>query len=189
MDNILIVSNTAQTLVLLSDFMRTETFNRIVTSQNAAEARRYITEGDFDFIVIDAPLVDENGIDLAITAAEKTTAGIMLIEKESDVYEVNFKVEDYGVFVMPKPSTPEFFYQAAKLLSACRLRVQKLENENQKLQKRIEEIRLVNRAKLVLIQVLKMTEDQAQHYIEKQSMDLRQSRTVTAQNILRTYES
>ena len=90
---------------------------------------------------------------------------------------------------MPKPSTPEFFYQAAKLLSACRLRVQKLENENQKLQKRIEEIRLVNRAKLVLIQVLKMTEDQAQHYIEKQSMDLRQSRTVTAQNILRTYES
>ena len=56
-------------------------------------------------------------------------------------------------------------------------------------QKKIEEIRVVNRAKLILIQVLKMTENQAQHYIEKQSMDLRQSRLVTAENILRTYES
>ena len=63
-----------------------------------------------------------------------------------------------------------------------------LENENIRLQKKIDEIRIVDRAKLVLIQVLKMTEPQAQHYIEKQSMDLRQSRLVTAENILRTYE-
>ena len=63
-----------------------------------------------------------------------------------------------------------------------------LENENQKLQKKIEEIRIVDRAKLILIQVLKMTEPQAQRYIEKQSMDLRQTRLTTAENILRTYE-
>ena len=63
-----------------------------------------------------------------------------------------------------------------------------LENENSRLQKKIEEIRIVDRAKLVLIQVLKMTENQAQHYIEKQSMDLRQTRLATAENILRTYE-
>ncbi|MBP5753857.1 MAG: ANTAR domain-containing protein, partial [Treponema sp.] len=49
-------------------------------------------------------------------------------------------------------------------------------------------IRIVDRAKLILIQVLKMTESQAQHYIEKQSMDLRQTRLTTAENILRTYE-
>jgi len=189
MDNILIVSNTASTMSLLSDFLRTETFNRIVASQNGAEARRYVTEMDFDFIVIDSPLGDENGIDLAITAAEKTTAGIMLIVKESDAFEISSRVEDYGVFVMPKPSTPSFFYQAAKLLSASRMRVRKLEDENQKLLKKIEEIRLVDRAKLVLIQVLKMTEPQAQRYIEKQSMDLRQSRVTTAKAVLRTYES
>ena len=55
--------------------------------------------------------------------------------------------------------------------------------------KKIEEIRIVDRAKLILIQVLKMTEPQAQHYIEKQSMDLRQTRLTTAESILRTYES
>ena len=81
-----------------------------------------------------------------------------------------------------------FVLPLAALLNASRKRVQFLENENQKLQKKIEEIRLVDRAKLILIQVLKMTESQAQRYIEKQSMDLRQTRVVTAENILRTYE-
>ena len=77
---------------------------------------------------------------------------------------------------------------ATKLLTAARKRVFMLENENQKLQKKIDEIRIVDRAKLVLIQTLKMTEPQAQRYIEKQSMDLRQTRLQTAENVLRTYE-
>jgi response regulator NasT len=63
-----------------------------------------------------------------------------------------------------------------------------LENENNKLQKKIEAIRLVDRAKCVLIQYLNMTEPQAHRYIEKQAMDLRQSRVATAENILKTYE-
>ena len=64
-----------------------------------------------------------------------------------------------------------------------------LKFQNQKLQDKLEEIRLINRAKCVLIQYLNMTEQQAHRYIEKQSMDLRQSRVVTAESILKTYES
>ncbi len=67
--------------------------------------------------------------------------------------------------------------------------LQKLKEQNQKLQNKLEETRLVNRAKCVLIQYLNMTEQQAHRYIEKQSMDLRQSRVVTAESILKTYES
>lgn len=64
-----------------------------------------------------------------------------------------------------------------------------LKFQNQKLQNKLEEIRLIDRAKCVLIQYLNMTEQQAHRYIEKQSMDLRQSRVVTAESILKTYES
>ena len=84
--------------------------------------------------------------------------------------------------------TPEFFYQAVKLLIASRKRVQVLENENVKLQKKIDEIRLIDRAKCILIQYLQMTEPQAHKYIEKQAMNLRQSRLQTAESILKTYE-
>lgn len=188
MDSVLIASNTNTTMGIISDLLRSESFSRIVTSQSGSEARRYITDMDFDLIIIDTPLSDELGNDFAITASEKTTAGIILIVERENVMEISASVEDYGVFALPKPLTSDFFYQAVKLLSAARKRVMHLENENIRLQKKIEEIRIVDRAKLVLIQVLKMTEPQAQHYIEKQSMDLRQSRLVTAENILRTYE-
>ena len=189
MDNVLIVSNTSSTMGIVSDLLRSEPLGRIVTSQSGAEARRSITEMDFDLVIIDAPLPDESGTDLSITASEKTTAGIILIVDAPDVLEVSACVEDYGVFALPKPISSDFFYQGVKLLTAARRRVMKLEDENQRLQKKIEEIRIVDRAKLILIQVLKMTEPQAQHYIEKQSMDLRQTRLLTAENILRTYES
>ena len=186
-ESVLIISNIGSTMGIISDFMKSENISRIATAQNGAQARRTITDSDFELIVIDTPLPDELGDDLAVTAAEKTTAGVILIVDNGTVFEVGDRVEDFGVFALPKPTTSEFFYQAAKLLCASRRRMQNLENENQRLQKKIEEIRLVDRAKLVLIQVLKMTEPQAQHYIEKQSMDLRQSRLITAENILRTY--
>ncbi len=188
MDNVLIVSNTGSTMGIISDFMRTENFSRIVTAQTGSQARRCITDSDFDLIIIDSPLGDEYGDELAVVASEKTTAGIILIVDNANVYEIVGKVEDYGVFALSKPTTPDFFYQAAKLLTVSKKRLRILENENTRLQKKIEEIRIVDRAKLVLIQVLKMTENQAQHYIEKQSMDLRQTRIATAENILRAYE-
>ncbi len=189
MENILIASNSNGILTVISDFLQSEQVNRIITTQNGSEARRYITESDFDMVIIDGPLKDEPGTDLAITASEKTSGGIILIVDGVNLQEISAIVEEYGVFVLPKAITPELFYQAAKLLSAARKRVQRLENENLRLQKKIDEIRTVDRAKLILIQVLKMTEPQAQHYIEKQSMDLRQNRLTTAENILRTYEN
>ena len=50
-------------------------------------------------------------------------------------------------------------------------------------------MRLIDRAKCVLIQYLTMTEPQAHRYIEKQAMDTRTTRREVAQQILRTYET
>ena len=188
MDNILIVSNTSSTMGIIADLLRSEKISSIVTAQKSSDAKRYIMDMDFDLIVIDTPLPDELGLDLSIFSAEKSRAGLILIVDMTRALEISAEVEDYGIFALPKPVSSEFFYMATKLLTAARKRVFMLENENQKLQKKIDEIRIVDRAKLVLIQTLKMTEPQAQRYIEKQSMDLRQTRLQTAENVLRTYE-
>ncbi|MBQ5472746.1 MAG: ANTAR domain-containing protein [Treponema sp.] len=52
----------------------------------------------------------------------------------------------------------------------------------------VQEKQLIARAKLVLMHYLKMSEDQAHKFIEKQSMNLRQSKVTTAISILNTYE-
>ncbi|MFQ8766588.1 MAG: ANTAR domain-containing protein [Oscillospiraceae bacterium] len=50
------------------------------------------------------------------------------------------------------------------------------------------EIRLVNRAKWVLIEQLKMTENEAHKFIERQAMDRCVTRRTIAENILATYK-
>ncbi len=188
MDSVLIVSNTNTTMGIISNMLFSQSFNRIVTAQSGSEARRNLLDSEFDLIIIDTPLTDEFGDDFAAHAAEYSSSGIVLIVDSDRLDDVNMIVEDFGVFVVPKPVSPDFFYQSVKLLIASRSRLIKLENENRKLLAKIEELRMVDRAKCVLIQVLKMTEKQAHRYIEKQSMDLRQSKVAVAENVLKTYE-
>ena len=98
-------------------------------------------------------------------------------------------MEDSGAMVLPKPISRQFFCQSLKFVSAARRRMRGLKNENTRLQKKIDDIRLVDRAKCVLIQYADFTEQQAHRYIEKKAMDQRVSRREVAEDILRIYES
>ncbi len=51
----------------------------------------------------------------------------------------------------------------------------------------MDEIRLVNRAKWLLISELHMSEPEAHRYIEKQAMDLCVRRRNVAEEIIKTY--
>ena len=73
-------------------------------------------------------------------------------------------------------------------LCSIRERMRRMEKKSVSLQEKMEEIKLVNRAKWVLITHLNMTEDAAHRYIEKQAMDRCVSKRVVAEDILRTYK-
>ena len=53
---------------------------------------------------------------------------------------------------------------------------------------KIEELRLVNRAKWLLIECLHMTEPDAHRYITRQAMEQRTGKREIAENIIRTYQ-
>ena len=63
-----------------------------------------------------------------------------------------------------------------------------LKQEKNKLIKQVEDIKKVDRAKCLLIQYNKMTEEQAHRYLEKQAMDLRISRRAVADKIINYFE-
>lgn len=54
------------------------------------------------------------------------------------------------------------------------------------LEEKMQEIHIVNRAKLILIEQLKMTEAEAHRFIEKQAMDRCVTRIVIAESIITT---
>ena len=189
LDKTLIISGSEQALSLLSDLMKSYNGSQIVSASSGNEARRLINRTDFDMVIISTPLPDEFGNELAATIAEKTSAGVMLICKSDIAEEISEKVEVYGVCVLAKPLNKTLFFHSLKLLQATRARMLSVMKEYSKLQTKIEESRLINRAKCILIQYLKLTEPQAHRYIEKQAMDQRISKLEVAKNILKTYEA
>ena len=66
--------------------------------------------------------------------------------------------------------------------------MRRYERSAQTVKQKIEEIRAVNRAKWLLIDVLKMTEADAHRYIEKQAMDRCVSKLEVAKGIINTYK-
>ena len=89
--------------------------------------------------------------------------------------------------VLSKPTSTQTVTQTLRMLCAARERLRRMEEKQATVDEKIREIRLVNRAKWLLIECLGMTEADAHRYIEKQSMDLRQSRREAAENIIKTY--
>lgn len=155
---------------------------------NIAAAKRAVAERKYDFIIINAPLSDDLGEDFAIDiCSDKESVALLIIK--SDIYaEVNTKVSNQGVFTLPKPTSAQMLSQALKWMTAARERLRRLEKKNSSMEEKMEEIRLVNRAKWLLIENLSMTESDAHRYIEKQAMDRCITKRNVAENIIKTYK-
>ena len=61
--------------------------------------------------------------------------------------------------------------------------------EKETLKEKVEETKLVSRAKLLLVQKLAFSEEEAHKYIEKRAMDLCVKRSVVAEEIIKTYKN
>ncbi len=162
-------------------------FSPILKAASAGEAKRIVSSAEADIVIINTPLPDEYGCDLAVDLSEGSTA-VMLLVKNDSLEQTAYKVEDSGVLTLGKPNTAQAVYSAIRLLAAAHLRLEKLEKKNRTLQEKMADIRVVNRAKWLLISNLKMTEEEAHYFIEKQAMDTRRSRRETAEGIIRTYD-
>jgi len=188
MKNILLVSRNGKSKDMMEQLLELESSSRITVALSTEEAAARMEETDFDLVLINSPLEEETGVELAIYAAEKYTAGILLMIQNKYADRIAQKVEPYGVLVVGKPVVRVFFNQAVKFAKVTRQRVLSLKEENINLQMELEEMKIINRAKCVLIQYLSMSEAQAHKYIEKQAMDMRESKYRIAKQILKAYE-
>lgn len=156
--------------------------------RTAAEARRNILDEEWDIIILDLPLPDEKNGALCRLVGEKTFASLVVIVPDDLVDATSSVVEEYGAVVIGRPLDPVVFPQALKFARAMRRRIAALHQEKSRLENKLDEVKLVDRAKIALVHYLDMTEAQAHRYIEKQAMDLRIPRIAVARRILKTYE-
>ena len=186
--SVLIVSASRNFNTAMASLLPVSEFWPVSTVGSVASARRELLERAFDIVIINAPLPDDLGSALAVDVSTHSQAAALLLVK-SDIYnEVYSEVMEYGVFTLSKPTSAQLLSQYLKILCTARERIRRLEGKQQSVEEKIEEIRLVNHAKWLLIECLSMSEAEAQRYIEKQAMDLRISKRQMAENVIKTYE-
>ena len=157
-------------------------------AKSVSEAKRRLLDSPVDILLINAPLTDDFGMRLAIDVCNTSDAGVLLLVKNDLYNDIYAKVVEFGVMTLPKPTSSQMVAQCLRSLCATRERLRKVEERQATVEEKIEEIRLINRAKWHLIECLSMTEAEAHRYIEKQAMDLRLSKREVAENIIKTYQ-
>ena len=154
---------------------------------NIAAAKRAYLEQQYDFVIINAPLPDDFGTRFATDVTRGNGTVALLIVRAESYEDIRAKVVSKGIFTLLKPTSTQIITQALEWMAAARERLRRLESKATSIEEKMEEIRLVNRAKWLLIENLKMTESDAHHYIEKQAMDRCCSKKEISRSIIKTY--
>lgn len=171
MESALIVSYNEKSIAGFTEILRAASIEHIVALSSCGEARRQLLERDFDLVIINAPLRDESGEQLARHIAVKGVSQVILVVPGEHFDAVSAICENDGVLTLAKPINKTIFWSALKLARAAQNRLTRIQAENSQLKQKIEDIRIVDRAKCILISHLNMGEQEAHRHIEKQAMD------------------
>lgn len=188
MSSVLLICKQEDAIRGLSDILRSMNFELIDAANSAAKGRRRLQEIEYDLVIVNTPLGDEFGVDMAVDILDQFMCGVVLLVKAEQVEHVEEKLFETAAFVVPKPMNRQLFEQTIHFVCRSGEKFQWLKNQNKALKEKIDHLGVVYRGKLFLMGYLNMTEDQAHRYIQKKAMDMQTSPKRIAEQIVKTYE-
>ncbi|MDE6833175.1 MAG: ANTAR domain-containing protein, partial [Ruminococcus sp.] len=89
-----------------------------------------------------------------------------------------------GIITIGRPFNKTFLWQTIKTIEISMNRSYKLYEETVRLERKIDEIRLIDKAKFMLMQYRNMTEEEAHLFLEQYAMNNRKKKTTSASEII-----
>ena len=181
------------TTVLVSD-AKCERLNRllgkvgtVITPSSEAECLGVLVRGGADFAVV-VQREDGRGVEFALKCAAASEATVVFVPVRTLPKMLLDKLTAGGVCVLDAQADDGacemFFGQLASIRTAYGALVR----ENAGLRRKVLEAQAVGRAKCLLVERRKMTEQAAHRFIEKTAMDNRLTRYAVAKDIIKGYE-
>ena len=156
-------------------------------AKSGNEARRLYRARNYAVVVVNTPLIDELGDRVALDAFMSTTSNSIVIAKPDIANSLEEKMDFNGVVIVTRPVSLRAIYRVLTLFKAQERRLAVLTDQNRKLQEKVEEIKLVSRAKMLLMEKLHMSEDEAHRHLDKTSKDQRRTKKDVAESIINMY--
>jgi response regulator NasT len=139
-----------------------------------------------DFVLMDIKMPILNGLDAAAVINQEELAGfVLLLTSIRDKKNAKKAVHAMG-YVM-KPVDEDTLIPAIEIAINKYEKIRNIEKEREKLKHSMDERRIIERAKGVLMEKNSMNEQQAHEYMRKLSMDKGCTMVLTARNFLLAY--
>ena len=185
--SVLVVTGSDKIYDFMVDLLPQKEFYPVSRASSCGEARRLLVSQMYDILVINTPMPDDFGIDLALDFADYPMC-IMLMVKDEIFEQVTYQVIDSGIVTISKPTTKPIVYSSMRLLSALSAKIKRFEKKNRTLEEKMADIRMINHAKWLIIDKKKMTEEEAHHMIERLAMERRITKRDAAREIIEDLE-
>lgn len=154
-----------------------------------SEAKRSLMDADVDLIILDSHRALRESVQFAmdLSRSKSLSSGVILLVDPAAYEKTLYQAERMGIVTFKKPLDSHLFLQTIRLVLMFQSKIRKLESQADKLQKKMEGDQLVNRAKLLLMDRMKLSEEDAHRFIEKMAMDACVKKIAIAADIVRKY--
>ena len=186
--SLLLITASKDTAAHFAAFLPADRFAPELNVCSPLEAPYVLDETTYDVVVLDGTVPADASAPLALRAEQSGAAGVLLLACADQFDATAAFGQEHGFMTLQSPVEPALLKQSLGMMAAVSQRLRALESRAEKLQQKMDELRIVDRAKLLLIQRFKMTEKQAHRFIEKNAMDRCVTRRAVAEKIIRTYE-
>lgn len=187
--SVLVVSANEKFNNAITKLLPVNRYYPVVFVKNIEDARRLFFDKSFEAVIINSPLPDEFGSKFACDVCERSEAGVLLLTSSELYDDIYYKTIEHGVMTLAKPITESSLRQALSIICATIERMKRFVKKQDTVNDKIEEMRIVNKAKWMLIDHAHMTEPDAHRFIEKKAMDDRTSKRLVAEHIIKQYDS
>ena len=161
-------------------------FGHVTFQPSIARVKQTLTEERTDLLIIYTPLSDDSGIQSILDLAAKYPAmSVLLIVSKEAYQQVLYRAGDSGISVLARPISTGSFLSAIQMLQAMNRKIQRLLEENARLQRKLQDERYVSRAKALLIEKQGMSESEAHKYLEREAMNGSVTRREVALKVIR----
>ncbi len=185
--SVLVVSCAENFNAALASVLPAADYKPVKYVKSISQAQRAAAEREYDFVIINAPLGDDLGVRFAIDSSSAAGSVILLLISGEYIDEAYGRLSPYGIYTLAKPVSQQSMINALRWMKTTCDKVKSAEKKTTSIEDKMQEIRLVNRAKLLLISHENCEEPEAHRYIEKSAMDRCVRKSVIAREIIDKY--
>lgn len=160
--------------------------HEIIWNSLKEDGMKMARNGDYGLLIVSGSVLDPGLRRACRAAVNHPTASILFLADEPsfrtpEEKESSRELLDIGATILNRPLTQSAFATAVQAADMAHIRLGALK-------KKLDDERIISRCKLVLIQTLGLSEDEAHKFIEKEAMNSGRTRIEVAYEILKTYE-